>query len=396
MLHALHLRWLLSLAAIAFVDKPPDLDVLGKIGTGLECRDGLSRNVLLSLYGGNQRSQQAVDDGLAWIVVHQQADGGWDFNHAQAPGCQGKCPNPGDIAVARNAATAMALLPLLGAGHTHRAGPHRHYVRKGLDFLVSQMKVGPDGGSLCEPGGNMYSHGLASIALCEAYLMTRDEKLKESAQKAVDFIVFAQDPVGGGWRYQPRQKGDTSVFGWQMAALLTGQRAGLRIPSSTQEKARAFLDGVQADGGATYGYVEPGQGQATTAIGLLYRVHLGWQKDNRALKRGVEQLVSWGPSPTNMYYGYYAGQVLRECGGDAWKRWNVQVRDALVDTQAAQGHAKGSWYAPNGDHGSQRGGRLYCTSMALLILEVYYRYPPLYSPAKPPRPHPGVLEVKPQ
>jgi len=31
-----------------------------------------------------------------------------------------------------------------------------------------------------------------------------------------------------------------------------------------------------------------------------------------------------------------------------------------------------------GDHGSERGGRLYCTSMATMILEVYYRHMPIY------------------
>ena len=31
-----------------------------------------------------------------------------------------------------------------------------------------------------------------------------------------------------------------------------------------------------------------------------------------------------------------------------------------------------------GDHGSDSGGRIYCTSMATMILEVYYRHMPLY------------------
>ena len=47
----------------------------------------------------------------------------------------------------------------------------------------------------------MYSHGLASIAICEAYAMTRDPDLVEPAQLALNFLVYAQDPRGGGWRY---------------------------------------------------------------------------------------------------------------------------------------------------------------------------------------------------
>ena len=382
---------------LAFVDRPIELDLLGAADSTLKCRSGASKAMLLGLYGGNAKSERAVAGGLAWIVAHQLPDGGWSFDHTQAPGCLGKCPNPGSLATGRNAATAMALLPLLGAGHTHQAGPHKDAVKKGLQLLVSQMKVGPSGGSLHEQGGTMYAHGLASIALCEAYAMTRDKKLKGPAQRAVDFIANAQDPFGGGWRYFPRQKGDTSVFGWQMAALRCAQLAGLKVPRTTLQNAHAFLDTVQADAGATYGYLGPGAGQATTAIGLLGRMHQGWKKDNPALVRGVDRLTAWGPSPGNMYYDYYAGQILRAHGRDAWKKWNTQVRDALIDAQVTDGHAKGSWHVARGDYGSQRGGRLYCTSMAVLLLEVYYRYPPLHGPIAPPsRSRPGVLEVRPQ
>jgi hypothetical protein len=31
-----------------------------------------------------------------------------------------------------------------------------------------------------------------------------------------------------------------------------------------------------------------------------------------------------------------------------------------------------------GDHGADIGGRLYCTSMATMVLEVYYRHLPIY------------------
>ena len=65
----------------------------------------------------------------------------------------------------------------------------------------------------------LYSHGIATIALCEAYNLTGDKALRAPAQAAINFIVHAQDPVGGGWRYQPRQSGDLSVTGWQALAL---------------------------------------------------------------------------------------------------------------------------------------------------------------------------------
>jgi hypothetical protein len=50
----------------------------------------------------------------------------------------------------------------------------------------------------------------------------------------------------------------------------------------------------------------------------------------------------------------------------------------LVNSQAKAGHEAGSWYMPGGDLGSREGGRLYCTSMATMVLEVYYRHLPIY------------------
>jgi hypothetical protein len=79
-----------------------------------------------------------------------------------------------------------------------------------------------------------------------------------------------------------------------------------------------------------------------------------------------------------MYYNYYATQVMRHYGGDPWKVWNVAMREYLVRSQKQLGHEKGSWYFEGGGHAGSAGGRLYATSMATMILEVYYRHLPIY------------------
>jgi hypothetical protein len=156
------------------------------------------------------------------------------------------------------------------------------------------------------------------------------------------------------------------------------------VPPGTIQGSMRFLDSVQADSGARYGYTTPGQGQGTTAVGLLCRMYLGWKQEHPALKRGVEYLSRLGPSRVNIYYDYYATQVLRQYCGDPgteghemWEKWNSNMRDWLVSTQEKNGHEAGSWMM-SGDHGSERGGRVYCTSMATMILEVYYRHMPIY------------------
>jgi len=224
----------------------------------------------------------------------------------------------------------------------------------------------------------MYSHGLVSIALCEAYAMTHDRGLPGPAQAAINFTCYAP-AADGGWRYQPKQNGDTSVVGWQIMALKSGHLAYLRVPPLVVTGAERFLDKVQASSGANYGYTSPAEGRhATTSIGLLCRMYLGWKKDNPALQRGCDDISGWGPS-NDVYYNYYATQVMRHIEDDRWEKWNNVMRDKLVAEQCKEGHETGSWWLTGGGgHGNDKGGRLYHTAMSTMVLEVYYRYMPIY------------------
>jgi hypothetical protein len=106
-------------------------------------------------------------------------------------------------------------------------------------------------------------------------------------------------------------------------------------------------------------------------------MYLGWKRENPALARGVELIDRRGPSTTDMYYNYYATQVCCQYDGEVWTRWNNRMRDWLIKQQGTEGVVAGSWHMAGG-HANERGGRLYCTAMATMILEVYYRQMPLY------------------
>jgi hypothetical protein len=337
------------------------------------------RQTRLEERGGTAASEAAVAKALDWLANHQMADGGWNYDHRNSP-CNARCSHAGNLTDCRTGATAQALLPFLGAGQTHKQGKYKKQVEAGLRFLNGQMKVkslaGMQCGDLSQGGGTMYSHGLAAMVLCEAYEKTRDNGLKQPAQLAVNHIAYAQDPVGGGWRYAPRTPGDTSVLAWQLPALKSAARAGLPIPAATMKGANQFLDSVMTDE-AYYGYTDPGRGTATTAIGLLSRMHLGWKKDHAGLKKGVQFLSQTGPSAGNIYFNYHATQCLSQYEGEHWDKWNKKMRDLLVNSQEQADHLAGSWHM-RGDHGTERGGRLYVTSMAALILEVYYQ-PSIYA-----------------
>lgn len=339
---------------------------------------------MIAREGGTPESEAAVALGLQWLANHQRKDGSWNFNHKTSR-CRNDCSKPGSLGHCTTASTGLALLCFLGAGHSEKSGEYKRVVRDGTQYLVKQLSKNRRGsGNLMGPyrrNEGMYAQGIATLALCEAYNLGRNKRLREPVQEAVTFIVQAQDPRGGGWRYRPKEAGDTSVVGWQVMALYSGRIAELDIPQQTFDGAWYFLDSVQSDGGAAYGYMRPGPRPTLTAVGLLCRLYLGqshgWKTSHPIVQQGAQQLATYGPSKTDMYYNYYATQVMRHYDGPEWEEWNIDMRDYLVKTQARQDANTGSWFF-GGKHGADQAGRLYHTALATMILEVYYRHLPIY------------------
>jgi len=338
---------------------------------GFEGRTASARARLVGQRGGTPASEDAVARGLAWLAAHQRPDGSWRFDHRDSV-CGGLCRDPG-IVGSTTAATSLALLPFLGAGEIGEGCQYQRVVADGLYYLCSRLLITPQGGDLQE--GTMYAQGIAAIALCEAYAMSRDESLRVPAQLAIDFICRAQHEAGG-WRYFPGQPGDTTVLGWQLMALKSARLARLDVSPEVFTRVGKFLDGVQREEGAVYGYQKPDKAAVPTAVGLLGRMYLGWPREDSRLARGAGYLERLGPSRTDMYFNYYATQVLHHYEGSGWDAWNAILRDRLIATQSRRGHEHGSWYFHD-EHGKS-GGRLYTTAMCVMILEVYYRHMPLY------------------
>ena len=369
---------------------------------GFGGRTGSTRVKLLQEYGGNKASEAAVASGLKWLALHQAQDGRWSlhefYRHArEKPYPAGKLFNDGGEGASNRkndvAATGFGLLPFLAGGQTHRPSKsteidYSKTVKAGLEWLIKKQDK-----SSGFYGGDMYGHGIATIAMCEAYGMTSDNLLKASAQRAIDYIQTSQDKSGGGWRYAPNTAGDLSVTGWQMMALKSGQMSGLNVKESTMKKAEQFLrsceaqwtgpDGKTKKGG--YSYL-PGSGETPTmtAVGMLCSQYLGTTPRNPELIAGAERLKLAPPNTTkNLYYEYYATQVMHHMGGDNWDKWNkgadgkAGIRDtliALMDKGTTNPDLEGSWDPKQ--LGAE--GRLMSTSLALLTLEVYYRHLPLY------------------
>ncbi|MBT6846247.1 MAG: terpene cyclase/mutase family protein, partial [Planctomycetaceae bacterium] len=360
----------------------PDIDSVKKrineaTGTNktILARDPRVRKQVVSREGGTSATEAAVARGLAWLAKHQAPNGNWSLHKFnENPGCT--CENLGSE-ITDMGATSLALLPFLGAGQTHIAGKYKDHVRAGLDYLLDNRM--DDGDLSFEARGNtrMYTHGQATIVLCEALMMTGDRRLRTPAQEAVNFIVKAQHSEGG-WRYKPGQPGDTSVLGWQVMALQSAHAAGLFVPPQTLNLASQYLDRAQ-NPNLLYAY-EPG-GPPThvmTAEALLCRFYLGYNQKSPGVEYGINYLVKdHMPLKTpDMYYMYYGTQLMHHYGGQPWKTWNAQMRDRLIASQETNGHRAGSW-TPIHNH-DRKGGRIFTTAMAVCCLEVYYRHLPIF------------------
>ena len=327
----------------------------GKTGAGMGMGGRGERRSGAGGRGATKESEDAVDLALKWLAAHQLKDGSWNFDHRKG-NCQGRCDKQGSFSASKNAATALGLLPFLGAGQTHLQGKYQANVAAGLNYLMSTMKVNGDTGSWHEKVGNSYSHGLATLAMTEAYAMSnikpvrrnkpgkspaemtqeeRDKyfedkkrakedkkrpkipraKLKNASQAAINWIRDAQDMKGGGWRYGPKTPGDTSVVGWMLMGLKSGVNSRLRVERKTVVGANHFLDTVQGDDyGSLYHYMADKKreaGHATTAIGLLCRMYLGWSRDHQGIIQGAENLDQWGPVD---WHDQYVLQLLCHAG----------------------------------------------------------------------------------
>jgi hypothetical protein len=343
---------------------------------GFKGRSGATRDKLVREGGGNQGSELAVARGLVWLARQQRATGSWVYDGTSS-GCSAS-------------ATGLALLPFLAAGNTHKefkGNTYRAVVEKGVNHLISLQN--PNGSFRSAAPQYMYAHAICTVALCELYGMTGDKRILYPAKLATEFIIKNQG-ANGSWGYQPGGEGDTSIVGWQIQALKSAEMCkDIPVPKAVLEKARKFLDGVsdpKDSAKSTYGYREgPGAaGTALTAVGLLCRYYMdGWGAAHPGMVAGVEGLIRRNP-PTqnrfNMYYYYYATQVVHFHEGDAWhKEWNPKMRDMLVRMQVnGKGpNVDGSWDKDSGMMGSHC-GRLGTTCLSLLTLEVYYRHLPLY------------------
>ncbi len=354
-------------------------------------RGGGGRKRAVARFGGSKATESAVEAALRWLARHQEADGHWDGRRFEG----GKSVSGGKI-VSNVSVTALAVLAFLGAGHTHKTGHFRDTVARGTKWLVSKQL--PSGAFVRDGSGyQVYDHTIGTLALAEAYGMTKDQNIRAAAQKGIDYVLQVQEPYSG-WHHGIYRS--ISVVGWAVMALKSAKVAGLRVDGKGFQGATNRLDEVTDPATGKVGYARRGQygygrGLVMTGVGMVCRQFMGVPNTDQTLRKQADVLLGVVPKweakchvkhrdPQYFYHWYYGTLAMFQMGGEHWRRWNTALKPALVDNQRKGGPLDGSERDLDGSWDpyagwAPTGGRVYSTAMGALCLEVYYRYLPMYT-----------------
>ncbi|MED6335407.1 MAG: prenyltransferase/squalene oxidase repeat-containing protein [Planctomycetota bacterium] len=337
----------------------------------------------------------AVERGLVWLANHQETDGSWngkigyklndDYNYTAERGHVG--------------VTSLAGMAFLAGGHLPGRGRHGKSVERCLDFVLSCVQ---EDGYITHAGTRMYSHAFATLFLAEIYGMTHRDDVRHKLQKSVDFVVKSQN-AEGGWRYEPYAvESDMSIVVCSVLALRAARNIGIRVPVSTVDSAARYVVDSAVTEASTSAFSHPAFARSSelgsfhyqkdvhsrssfplTAAGVTALHGLGIYSDE-AIERGIHYLNrelttfnhrngngrrSRGEGHYFFWYGHYYGvQAMYTVGSPYWEPYFEEVRELLLGMQ----HADGSWPNETGP------GPAFGTAMGVLILEIPYRFLPIF------------------
>lgn len=338
---------------------------------------------------------KAVERGLAWLAEHQVLEGrdtgAWvaKIGYKLNEGYRHTADDRGHVGV-----TSLACMAFLAGGNLPGRGPYGEVVERGLGFVLNSVD---DDGFVTHAGSRMYSHAFATLFLAEVYGQTHRQDIRGKLQLCVDFIVNSQN-AEGGWRYEPYAiSSDMSIVVCQVMALRAARNIGIRVPKSVIDRAAKYV----VDSAVTEGTIQryPGAAYYRNELGSFhYQKHDGSRSSfpltaagvtalfgagvysNHSIDQGIRYLQSnlaqfnfeRGRQAAGHYffwYGHYYGvQAMYTAGAEKWESYFTTVRDELLRMQ----NPSGSW--PN----SVGPGEPFGTAMAVLILEIPYRFLPIF------------------
>lgn len=309
---------------------------------------------------------KAVRDGLDYLARTQSPDGSWQDEGGQSY----------PVAMAGLAGTAM-----LANGSSPTRGRYARQVEKCVEFLLScSTPSGLITGPSQDNGRPMHGHGFALMFLACAYGTETKPALRDRTklviEKGVKLTAEGQSR-DGGWTYIPGSGDEGSVTVTQVQALRASHNAGLAVPRGTIAEAVQYIERCStAEGGICYSLSSGGAARLPISAAAVATLYNAGQYDapvaNRCLEyvwKNFKSSGSFAKAAGHDYYcQLYAAQAFYLAGDQYWDAYFPAVRDQLI---SMQDKTDGSW---TGD----RIGKTYGTAIALIILQLPYKYLPVY------------------
>lgn len=295
-------------------------------------RERHSRERLVARAAGGSLTENAVNLSLRWLATQQSPDGAWRQHER-------------DDAVGT---TSLAVLAFLGTGHTHRYGTHKEPVKRALVWLMGTQT--PEGRFGTSDDG---AQALGSLALAEAYGMTKSPILKDAALRAAAHLR-ARQRSDGTW---PSASGEpcpiTTI--WALFAWKSARAAELDEADPTHDP-RPYLHSL----------LDPDafldRGPTELAGALIACRFLGDRP--HATSATIQHLLDTplATDPLDARGTYFAMLAAFQGGGEPWRAMQRSGRFALLSARGPDG----SW--------TDNEGAIRATAYATMTLSIYYRY----------------------
>jgi hypothetical protein len=311
-------------------------------------------------------SLRSIQKGLEYLTSLQSPDGSFQGGD--------------DGAAYPVAMTALAGMAFLAGGSTTSRGPYAEQVRKAVSFTVGSAQ--PNGLLAAgeENGRPMYGHGFGLLFLGTVYGMETDERTRERIGKAVEkaiALTAQSQSARGGWYYTPGSGYDEgSVTVTQLQGLRAAHDAGFTVPKGTMEGAVKYLEMCRTpEGGIRYSFDSGNDTRLPITAAAVCCLYSAGEYDSPLADQCMEYVLTQyktnGKQFTtghNTYLHYYAAQAFYQAGDERWDEYFPTARDGFMSIQAKDGSWRGDW----------GGGQIYGTSVYCTVLQLPFKYLPIY------------------
>jgi Prenyltransferase and squalene oxidase repeat len=308
---------------------------------------------------------RAVIKGLDFLASKQADDGSWIVGGGEAYPV---------------AMTGLSGTTYLAHGNSPTRGRYSKNVQGAVEYLVRcGTATGLITGPTQDSGMPMHGHGFALMFLACVYGMITKESLRKQVQSVIRKAVAltSQGQSGqGGWSYVPGTGDEGSVTVTQVQALRAAHNAGFLVPKSVIEEAVRYLERCRTpEGGIEYSLRSGGGPRlpiSAAAVATLYNagqfdstiatdcLKFVWDRfrANEGFSKGEQH---------DYYTHLYAAQGFYMAGDQYWDAYFPRTRDQLIALQQPDGSWPGDFIGP-----------VYGTGVATIILQLPYKYLPVF------------------